>query len=757
MDFEPVANLKVMRPGAGPRLVVVSNRLPLTLQKTEEGWKTVRSSGGLASAMNPLLGKIGGDWIGWAGDGGGEDSQERGAILAGWAETDHCFAVNLPKDVAAGFYEGYANQTLWPVFHNFPTQLKFDAKDWEAYVEANRIFCEAVVARYQPNDLIWVHDYHLMLLPQMLRDKLPDAAVGFFLHIPFPSSEIFPVLPRREELLEGLLGADLLAFQTHGHLQQFRAALLRVLGMESKIAQTAVGSRPVRLEALPIGIAPEEYTDLLKNDEATARQYAEWVSRYQGRKVVLAVDRLDYTKGVPERLRAYAYLLRSSPELKEKVVLIQIAVPTREAIDTYQDLRTEVNRLAGEINGKLGTPQWTPLVYINRSIERSELVGLYKLADVCWVGSLRDGMNLVAKEYVACKAEGDGVLVLSEFAGAAAEMGEALLINPFDEERTAATIKRALVLDEQERQLRMTALHSRVLRNDVFHWGERFLAALQDAVSERGRYIDTQPQKLRPSEVRDAYLGANRRLLILDYDGTLVPFAKRPQQAAPPPVVLDLLSALANDPKNLLVLMSGRSAENLDRWFGKIPELCLVAEHGAEIKTPSASTWESLRPQPPTDWKPTVMPILEHFVDRTPGSFVEEKKSALVWHYRMAEPEFGEWLANELVAMLEAMLAETELRAFRGEKIVEVKPVWANKGEALARLLRDFPDPDFLFAAGDDRTDEDLFERLPNHAWTVHVGAGPTRASLVVADFLTLRRVLELLAESGGARRASTR
>jgi trehalose 6-phosphate synthase/phosphatase len=756
MGFEPVANLKVMRPSAGARLIVVSNRLPLTLQKTEEGWKTVRSSGGLASAMNPLLGKIGGDWIGWAGD-AGEDSQERGAILAGWAETDHCFAVNLPKDVAAGFYEGYANQTLWPVFHSFPTQLKFDAKDWEAYVEANRIFCEAVVDRYQPNDLIWVHDYHLMLLPQMLRDKLPDAAVGFFLHIPFPSSEIFPVLPRREELLEGLLGADLLTFQTHGHLQQFRAALLRVLGMESKIAQTAVGSRPVRLEALPIGIAPEEYTDLLKNDEATARQYAEWVSRYQGRKVLLAVDRLDYTKGVPERLRAYAYLLRSSPELKEKVVLIQIAVPTREAINTYQDLRTEVNRLAGEINGKLGTPQWTPLVYINRSIERSELVGLYKLADVCWVGSLRDGMNLVAKEYVACKAEGDGVLVLSEFAGAAAEMGEALLINPFDEERTAATIKRALVLDEQERQLRMTALHNRVLRNDVFHWGERFLAALQDAVSERGRYIDTQPQRLRPMEVRDAYLGANRRLLILDYDGTLVPFAKRPQQAAPPPVVLDLLSALANDPKNLLVLMSGRSAENLDRWFGKIPELCLVAEHGAEIKTPSASTWECLRPHPPTDWKPSVMPILEHFVDRTPGSFVEEKKSALVWHYRMAEPEFGEWLANELVAMLEAMLAETELRAFRGEKIVEVKPVWASKGEALARLLRNFPDPDFLFAAGDDRTDEDLFERLPNHAWTVHVGAGPTRASLVVADFLTLRRVLELLAESGDAHRASMR
>jgi trehalose 6-phosphate synthase/phosphatase len=414
-----------------------------------------------------------------------------------------------------------------------------------------------------------------------------------------------------------------------------------------------------------------------------------------------------------------------------------------------------VNRLVGEINGKLGTPDWTPLVYINRSIEKSELVGLYKLADVCWIGSLRDGMNLVAKEYVACKPEGDGVLVLSEFAGAAAEMGEALLINPFDENRTAETIARALALDEQERRLRMTALHKRVLRNDVFHWGDRFLVALQEAVSERGRYADRQPQRLRPPEIHDAYVHANRRLLIFDYDGTLVPFAQRPQQAVPPVAVLDLLNAMVRDSKNRVVLISGRSAENLDRWFGTVQGLWLVAEHGAELKHPSAPTWDALRPQSTSDWKATVMPILEHFVDRTPGSFVEEKKYALVWHYRMAEPEFGEWLANELVSMLEAMLAETELRAFRGAKIVEVKPVWANKGGVFERLLTAYSDPDFIFAAGDDRTDEDLFERLPAHAWTVHVGPGATRASFVTADFQSLRRLLTLIAETRDARRPS--
>jgi trehalose 6-phosphate synthase/phosphatase len=755
MSLREILGFKARKPAAGGRIIVVSNRLPLTLKKTEQGWDTARSSGGLASAMNPLLAKTGGEWIGWAGDSAAEDGQKRQAILSEWAETYQCFAVDLPKDVAAGFYEGYANQTLWPVFHNFPSQLKFDARHWESYVEANRIFCEAVVNHYRRGDLIWVHDYHLMLLPQMLRETLQDAAVGFFLHIPFPSSEIFPVLPRREELLEGLLGADLLAFQTHAHLQQFRAALLRVLGMESKIADVALGGRPVRLEALPIGIAPEEYTDLLNSDATTAKQYADWARRYRGRKVLLAVDRLDYTKGVPERLRAYAHLLRTAPELRERVVLIQIAVPTRGGIDTYQELRTEVNRLVGEINGQLGTPDWIPLVYINRSIERSELVALYKLADVVWVGSLRDGMNLVAKEYVACKPRGDGVLVLSEFAGAAAEMGEALLINPYDEERTAATVNRAIAMDEQERNLRMLALHHRVIRNDVFRWGTRYLALLEDAVSNRGRYSDTQPKRLRPGAIRDAYLQAERRLLVLDYDGTLVPFAKRPQQAVPPQALLDLLTALASDPKNRVAVISGRAAENLDRWFGEIPPLCLVAEHGAGLKRPSSSTWESLRPQAPTGWKPTVMPILEHFVDRTPGSFVEEKKYALVWHYRMAEPEFGEWLANELVSMLEAMLAETELRAFRGEKIVEVKPVWANKGEAIERLLRDFPDPDFILAAGDDRTDEDLFARAPGNAWTVHIGPGPTRASFVVTDLRVLRGILESLATAGAAGRRS--
>src|SRR5437667_8740471 len=242
-------------------------------------------------------------------------------------------------------------------------------------------------------------------------------------------------------------------------------------------------------------------------------------------------------------------------------------------------------------------------------------------------------------------------------------------------------------------------------------------------------------------------MSARRRLLALDYEGTLVPFTAHPHQSAPLPSVLALLTALANESKSCLALMSGRPAEDLDRWFGAIGSMWLVAENGAELKPPGAS-WEPLRSPVPTDWKATVMPILEHFVDRTPGSFVEEKKHSLVWHYRTAEPEFGAWLANELVAMLEAMLAETELRAFRGERIVEIKPVWANKGEVVERLLAAQPEPDFVFAAGDDRTDEDLFERLGGDAWTLHVGPGPTHAAFIAPNFESVRELLGMFAES---------
>jgi trehalose 6-phosphate synthase/phosphatase len=401
-----------------------------------------------------------------------------------------------------------------------------------------------------------------------------------------------------------------------------------------------------------------------------------------------------------------------------------------------------VHELVGEINGKLGTPGWTPIIYINRPIARPELVALYRLADVGWVTPLRDGMNLVAKEYAASKPDGDGVLVLSVFAGAAAEMGEALLVNPLDEERTAETVARALDMDPEERRYRMRALYERVTRNDVFDWGERFIAELDAAAAARTVDTGLRPRALDVDAVVADYRHAVRRLLLLDYDGTLVPFSAMPHQAAPPASLLGILTDLAADPANCAAVVSGRRAADLERWFGAVPRLLLAAEHGAKVR--ANAMWSAVRPDASTDWKQTVRPILEHFVDRTPGSFVEEKEFALVWHYRMAEAEFGEWLANELVAMLEGMLAQTDLRAFRGHKIVEVKPNWANKGQLCDYLLSMCPEAGFTLAVGDDRTDEDMFVRLPD-AWTVHVGWGETRARFTVPGVAEVRGLLRAL------------
>jgi trehalose 6-phosphate synthase/phosphatase len=740
----------MIRPEPSPaseprRLLVVSNRLPFHVRRLGERWTAERSSGGLATALAPVLARSGGLWLGWPGEAPHSPEPRRQALLEEW-ESKHGFVpVDLPRELGRRFYEGYANETLWPLFHQFPSNLVYDPRGYEAYRVANQRFRDAVVARARPGDLIWVHDYHLMLLPELLREALPDASVGFFLHIPFPSSELFRVLPGREELLRGLLGADLLAFHTHGHLQNFRRSLLRVLGLDSRMDRVEHDGRLVRLEALPIGIAPEGFVKPIEKGGAASERLSELRRRFEDQRILLAVDRLDYTKGIPERLRAFRRVLERTPQLRERVVLVQVAVPSRERIPRYAELRREVNQLVSELNGDFGTPAWTPVVYIRRGISRNELSALYAAADVGWVTPLRDGMNLVAKEYVACQRGGEGVLLLSEFAGAAAEMGEALLVNPYDEERTAQAVERALTMALDERRERMAALYRRVVRNNAFAWSERFLNALREA-SDRRRPRPSSAEPLPLAELAAAYQAARRRLILLDYDGTLVPFANRPVDAAPAAGLLEQLGALAADARNVVALVSGRPRSVLESWLGGIPGLWLCAEHGALVRRPGSSEWRTLRPSVPVEWKQRVIPVLEHFVDRTPGSLLEEKQYALVWHYRMADPEFGEWLANELTVTLDDMLAETELRAVRGNKSVEIRLAWANKGEA-AQLLLDAAPADLVLAVGDDRTDEDMFERLPATAWSVRVGDGASRARYRLGSPDEVRGLLAELSE----------
>ncbi len=725
------------------KLIVVSNRLPVTLAHEGENWIAKPSSGGLATAMGPILKGSGGLWIGWPGDDGTLDPAERDRILHSGSEGYRYVAAELEPGKAQAFYEGYANQTVWPLFHYFPTRMNFTVESWDAYKSGNHAFCRAVSRVSNGEDLIWIHDYHLMLLPDCLREQTRNAKIGFFLHIPFPSSEVFAMLPKREAVLKGLLGADLIAFHTHLYLQHFRASLLRVLGIESQIDSLEYDGRTIHLEVLPIGIAPEELGGLIDHGPETAKYLQELRQRYKGQQIMIAVDRLDYTKGIPNRMRTIRRLLTQHTELREKIVLIQVAVPSREGIGDYQALRSELNETVGEINGELATPHWTPIVYLRQGVSRQELAALYSLADIAWVTPLRDGLNLVAKEYCACKPDGNGVLVLSEFAGAAAEMGEALLVNPYNEDNVAETILRALKMDTAERQARLIPMRERVTRNNVFVWANRFLEKLM---------ASGQPREVAPAlnftELQKAYDRATRRILIFDYDGTLVPIADDPTWTRPSDELLRNLSRLTSDPANVVAVVTGRRARDMDVWLGHINNLYLGAEHGLMVHTPGEPGWHTLKGMnPDLQWKDKIRPVLQHFVDRAPGSFIEEKQFSLVWHYRRVEAEFGSWLARELLALLENLLADTDARPLHGKKIVEVKSSWANKGQFASWLLDRGGRAEFALGIGDDATDEDMFARLNEAgAFTVHVGHSQSNAHFrlhhrvgidkLLADFL---------------------
>jgi len=735
-----------VRVSARQRLLIVSNRLPLTAKRVSGRWRGERSSGGLVAAMAPLMSQMHGLWFGWPGDALSGEPEGRERLMREWEREHGYVAVEIPARISRSFYEGYANDTLWPLLHGFPTRVVFAPESWGAYRDANQRFADAVLERHRKGDLIWAHDYQLMLVPGMIRERAPEARIGFFLHIPFPSSEVFRILPEREPLLRGLLGADSLAFQTLGHLHNFRRSLLQVLGMESQMDSVQVEGRTLRLSALPIGIQSEDWRDLLRHDPKVARRRAQLSERHHGRKLMVSVDRLDYTKGIPERMRTFRRLLRTSPSWRGKVTLVQVAVPSRERVPAYADLRSEVSELVGEVNGDFGTPEWQPVVYLRRSVNKQELASLYSAADVAWVGPLRDGMNLVAKEYVACQHEGDGVLVLSEFAGAAHELGEALRINPYDEVGTADVILRALEMDHESRLERMAALHERVFRNGAVRWAERFIEGLRE-VTSTSRHT---ARKDRPAPdvdaLQDAFDKAERRLILLDYDGTLSEIKPRPQDAVPTSATLGLLRELVALPATTVVIVSGRSREDVEHWLGDVEGLGLAVEHGALMREPGTEHWEMLRGGMDLSWKDQVGPVLEQFAASAPGSFVERKSYALAWHYRLVDAEFGAWLANELVATLENMLAGTELAVIHGNKVVEVRYAWANKGEVAAHIMGRFRRKSVVLAIGDDRTDEDLFAALPRSAWTIRVGPGTTTARFRLSDPRQVRRLLRGLA-----------
>lgn len=719
------------------RLLIVSNRLPVSLSKKNGDFRLQRSVGGLATGVGSFYKSYESLWIGWPGMNLQRKQDEEKERIVEALRKEQCHPVFLSPYDIKHYYDGFCNNTLWPLLHYFNLYADYDPKTWQVYQRVNERFCDAVMEVARPDDIIWVHDYHLMLLPQMLRERLPDAEIGYFHHIPFPSFEVFRHLPWRKEILSGLLGADLIGFHTYGYVRHFLSSVRRLLGYEHTFGEVKTGTRVVRTDLFPMGIDYHRFADAA-GSTPVQKEITRIRQRHGNQKIVLSFDRLDYTKGIPLRLEAFDALLDRKPEYRGKISFVVVAVPSRTSVNSYKALKKRLDELVGRINGKYGTTEWTPVRYFYNFLPFETLVAFYSAADVALVTPLRDGMNLMAKEYVASRTDGTGVLLLSEMAGAAEELGEAIIVNPNDQDAVIEAIETALAMPEKEQIERNQIMQRRLMRYDIERWVGDFLTRLGDA---RTVQVDRAEQLVTPA-IREQlvadYHSGKDRLLLLDYDGTLVPFAAKPQKAVPGEATREVLQNLIQTPGNEVVVISGRDRYTLENWFGEM-DLGLIAEHGVWVKERSGE-WRM--PEALSDeWKGEIQPLLELYTDRTPGSFIEEKDYSLVWHYRRTEPVLGAQRAKELKDDLLHLTSNLDVGVMDGNKVIEIKNNVVNKGRAALNWIsrRAW---DFVLAIGDDRTDEDLFAAMPPEAYSVKVGLAPSRARF---NLVSQRDVLPLL------------
>ncbi|MDA3937331.1 MAG: bifunctional alpha,alpha-trehalose-phosphate synthase (UDP-forming)/trehalose-phosphatase [Actinomycetota bacterium] len=590
------------------RLILVSNRLPVSIDRGEDGsYSFTPSVGGVATGLSSFHDTHESRWVGWADvDLEQLTSNERSNVRETLVEEHGCIPLFLSEEEVEGFYHGFSNRTIWPLFHNFTQYAEFDTEMWDAYEHVNRLYADAVLEVARPGDTIWIQDYQLMLLPAMIREKMPEATIGWFLHIPFPSYETFRMLPWRREVLEGLLGADLIGFHTYDYARYFLSSCRRLLGTEDQFSRVMVDDRLVLVDAFPMGIDYDRYRDGAQTKKAIAE--AERIGlRTMERKVVLSIDRLDYSKGIPDRLTAFDSFLEKYPEWHNKVTLMCVAVPSRENVERYRDLKAEVDELVGSINGKYATIDWTPIRYLYRSLPFDTLNGMYGASDVALVTPLRDGMNLIAKEYLAAHDGGEGVLVLSEMAGAAKELAEALIVNPFDRDQIVDALHEALIMPEEEQRERNTMMIQRLKRYTVTRWAEDFLERLEEIKLTQVGFGAHLLDEWHRERFVNEYRSAKKRLLMLDYDGTLMSFAPRPEDVAPNQEVCDLLRALGSDPANEVVVISGRDRVTLDAWLGDLP-VDIVAEHGVWLKGRSGE-WVVIETMS-DEWKTILLEIV---------------------------------------------------------------------------------------------------------------------------------------------------
>lgn len=718
------------------RLIIISNRLPFSIEKVEEELVVRQSSGGLVSALKSYFEHTGGDTISftekiWVGSVDAEEEDWKKITAEGHIEGDFIIQPIFPdKTIYEKFYNDFSNSILWPLFHYFPSLVVSNREGYEAYQIINRQFAEKVLELYQEGDIIWVHDYQLLLLPGLLRQRLPEATIGFFLHIPFPSYEIFRLLATqwKKDILKGMLGADLIGFHTHGYAQHFIQSCKMILQAESQFSNILYNNRLIKADLFPLGIDYQKFRDACI-DETVVGIGTALEERFFNVKIIFSVDRLDYTKGLDYRLDSYEEFLRKHPEWREKVVFILNIIPSRDNIKTYSERKRMIEEKVSTINGKFSSLHWQPLIYRYNHLNFEELCALYQVADVALLTPLRDGMNLVAKEYVASCID-KGVLILSELTGASNELSEAILVNPTDTAEVADAIATALEMPLVEQRSRLSYMQHRLAEYNVFRWINDFLDCLSDVKKEQEALKVNVIKENTIQKILQDYHRSGRRCILLDYDGTLAPYQKLPSLASPSEELTSLLGELSAEEANHIIIISGRDADTLEKWLGHLP-LHLVAEHGAMVRI-KGDTWKETVPLN-TEWKEQIRPLMQLFVDRCAGSFIEEKRSTIAWHYRNTHPDLGFNRSRELRNSLLQLTANTSLQVIDGNKVLEVRTVGIDKGVTANSILATV-EPDFILCLGDDATDEDMFRALRDRAYTIKVGRGSTAAQYTIVS-----------------------
>ena len=730
--------------------IIVSNRLPIQIQKAENStYRVDQSSGGLATGLKSVHREGNSLWIGWPGIQEEALNDQEKRDVEKQLQDNSYLPIHLNEGEIEEFYNGLSNTCLWPLFHYFTEFTLFDEKQWNSYLQVNQKFADAIIANSQEDDIIWIHDYQLLLCPDLVRKKRPNVCIGLFLHIPFPSFEIFRIFPKREELLKGMLGADLIGFHTYDYQRHFVSSATRILRLTANFNELNYSGRNIVVNTFPMGIDYQKFESFAlkhkaqkEEEKSNLRKQLEIHKKEKDSLLILSIDRLDYTKGVVNRLCAFEQFLEQYPEYIGKARLIMLAVPSRSNVPQYQQLKNETDQTVGRINGKFARVNWTPIWYFYRSMPFEDLIDLYISSDIAMITPVRDGMNLVAKEYLATRVDGDGILILSEMAGASKELHQAIIINPFDPQDMIQALKKSADMTKEEQIQRNKISRNRIQRYHVEHWAKDFMKSLNDVKLQQEKNQTPRLNSKIQANIKEELKASKNAVLFLDFDGTLVNFNDDPLKALPSQETISTIAKLNQSHHIDPVIISGRSMDFLENVFEEL-EINLIGEHGYQIKHKGTRFDNSDIHN--SKWKEHLIPILEGFSDRTPGTFIEEKHHALVWHYRKADPELGKVRASELKTLLKSLIT-SNLTILDGDCVIEITHSQINKGSTALSLCNENK-YDFIMAIGDDVTDENMFIHLPEKTHSIKVGKRETQAKNYLSNVEAVQDFLKYLSE----------